>query len=742
MPVLYVLEPGAVVGRKRARLQVRKGGVVLAAPRIEDTEQLALAEAVHLSPRAAQALVAQGTEVLFMATAGTLLGRIGGAGARRFEARQRQRRASADPAFSTDLVRRLLAGQLAHQRELMQTLPNEGRTETSARLLVEMRLVQESLAQDAPAQALLAVAARAEALQMRALCVHLRAELAGLSADEARAPHTHLGALLRIGDALLGDLVHARLEGVGLDPLHPLLVEGCATPLSLVEAMTREARAAVVDRTVLMLLGRRSIRLADFRPAADSERPAEDAWAGAAGPWPALGLEAEAMKRFIFAYERTLQEQVWYAPQMRSLTRRQILVEQVHRVARHFRGESAYWTDAPALWMGLPAWAPPPPTEATPITTEASAAATPTAAPVDPGDSPRRLHVSEQGAIVLRVHDRIEARRGGEVIGSARLGALETLVLTGQVHLNAHARTALLRAGADVVMLGRSGAFIGRYSARDGARRREWSRQLERAEEPAYLLDLARRVVAGKIRNQRMLLQRREPRSPGLAKALVSMRWCLERLDTAPDLDAVRGLEGAAAAAYFGVFGELIRAEGIEFPGRIRRPPPDPTNILLSFGYTLLTRLMHGALEVANLDPYAGALHAPVDNRVSLALDLIEEFRPIVVDTLVIALLNRRIIRATDFTPMNDEAVPVEDAWEREASEASADAPPPRRKLILSREAGRRFLLAYDRRLSDEVWYAPLQRRVPYRTVIQEQVERLRRHVWGLAPYEPFLMSA
>jgi CRISPR/Cas system-associated endonuclease Cas1 len=109
---------------------------------------------------------------------------------------------------------------------------------------------------------------------------------------------------------------------------------------------------------------------------------------------------------------------------------------------------------------------------------------------------------------------------------------------------------------------------------------------------------------------------------------------------------------------------------------------------------------------------------------------------------LVLALLNRRVIRATDFTPVDEGESPVEDAWEREAAEADRDAPPPRRKLLLNRDAARRFLVAFERRLDDAVFYAPSGTTITYRQLVFEQVERMKRHIWGEAPYQPFVMNA
>ena len=353
------------------------------------------------------------------------------------------------------------------------------------------------------------------------------------------------------------------------------------------------------------------------------------------------------------------------------------------------------------------------------------------------------LYVTEPGAYVGLKRERVEVRKGDAILANPRVDELETVALCGMIHLSPNALFALMTANVDVIYLRRSGTFVGRISGDASRRVSLRHKQLRLLDDETFGVDIARRIVAGKIRNQRTLLMRRpgEGRSDAMARAMVQMRLCVERLEDAKSVEVIRGHEGAAAAAYFGVFDEMIRAEGITFPGRVRRPPPDPTNILLSFGYTLLGKLMHGALEVASLDPYCGTLHAPEDNRPSLALDLIEEFRPTIVDTLVISVLNRRTIRATDFTPATDEDAPVEEAWERAEAESNPNAPEPRRKLIFNREAVKRFLVAYERRLLDRVFYAPQGRQLTYRQVIQEQVYRYSRHIRGEGTYEPYVMD-
>ncbi len=340
---------------------------------------------------------------------------------------------------------------------------------------------------------------------------------------------------------------------------------------------------------------------------------------------------------------------------------------------------------------------------------------------------------------------RLEVRKGRTLLDALRLSKLERVVLCGNVQITSQAIRAALRHNVDVAMLNRGGAFVGRITGGRGkniALRRE---QFQRLEEPDFALDLARRYVRGKLRNQRALLGRyqRTRRSERMARALVAIRLLLEQLPQAGDLDHLRGLEGRAAAEYFGALSAMISAPGIEFSRRLRRPPPDPVNILLSFGYTLLGNLVQGLVELAGADPYLGALHAPEWGRPSMALDLMEEWRPVVVDAAVLRTINKRIIRPKDFTPAEgedaEEAV-MEEAWEREETEqAGQAAPPPQRRLLLSSQGSKQWFTAYERRLEEVVYYPLQDRQLTLRQIIREQVYLMCRHLRGEAEYEPFI---
>ncbi|MCX7792449.1 MAG: CRISPR-associated endonuclease Cas1 [Chloroflexaceae bacterium] len=160
--------------------------------------------------------------------------------------------------------------------------------------------------------------------------------------------------------------------------------------------------------------------------------------------------------------------------------------------------------------------------------------------------------------------------------------------------------------------------------------------QMQRVNEPAWNLELARAVVRAKLSNQRAVLARAN--WPAAASALGQIDAALAAVDTAVDIDAVRGHEGAGAAAYFGAWRVRFQ-QSWGFQGRQFYPPPDPINAMLSFGYTLLLHDALTAVQFTGLDPYLGVFHVIEAGRPSLALDLMEEFRPLAVDRIVLELI-------------------------------------------------------------------------------------------------------
>jgi len=351
------------------------------------------------------------------------------------------------------------------------------------------------------------------------------------------------------------------------------------------------------------------------------------------------------------------------------------------------------------------------------------------------------LYVTEPGAVVSRTSERLVVSKRRVVLDEVPLDGLDQLVLLGNVQLTHAATRALLEQGTDVALLTGGGRFLGRIGQGRGRNIALRRAQFRRLEEEATVLDLSRRFIQGKLQHLRMHLgrvQRNRP-DPALARAATMIRRAEERLPDAARHDQLLGLEGTASAAYFGAFGSLLRAPGMVFTGRRRRPPPDPVNVLLSFGYTLLGNLMHSHVETVGLDPYLGALHRPEHGRPSLALDLIEEFRPIIVDMAVVRAINTRTIVPADFH--REEGVDaVEDSWEDEERRDEGEAPA--RRLVFGALGVRKWLAAYERRLDERTRYGPEGLRLTYRQIMREQVYALARSLEDGTPYVPFRLEA
>lgn len=259
------------------------------------------------------------------------------------------------------------------------------------------------------------------------------------------------------------------------------------------------------------------------------------------------------------------------------------------------------------------------------------------------------LLVTEPGSSLHEASGALELRVRGRRVRTVPCLGLTGVVLVGPVEVSAAARELVLQFGATMTYLGWDGSLLGRCEpviSRSSHRRR---RQVEVVGGPAGL-ELARGAILGKLSNQRAVLLRRQRRlkDPGLTRVLADLRGMRDRAASAPSVEELRGFEGAGSARYFhGVALALARGD-LRFEGRNHRPPRDPVNAALSFAYTLLLDHVIGACWKAGLDPYIGVLHHAGRGAPELALDLIEEWRPLV-DRLVFGLFNRRQIALSDF---------------------------------------------------------------------------------------------
>jgi CRISPR-associated protein Cas1 len=334
------------------------------------------------------------------------------------------------------------------------------------------------------------------------------------------------------------------------------------------------------------------------------------------------------------------------------------------------------------------------------------------------------LYVQSQGAVLHVEHDTVRVELEHETVLRAPLLRLSGIVVFGQVTVTPFLIQRCAEDGRSLVWLDRRGRFKARVEGPTRGNvllRRAQHLALSSPDRPWRI---ARQITAAKIQNSRQVLLRaaREATSPdaglALSQAAEHLAVVLGRLHAAQDLDVVRGSEGEAARAYFGVFDHMVRADSASFAfdGRTRRPPRDRANAVLSFLYALLQAECASALEGVGLDPQVGYLHALRPGRPALALDLMEELRPVLADRLAITLVNRRQLTAEQF-----------------------DATPG--GAVLLNEAGRRTVLAsYQRRKAEEIEHRVLNQKVPFGLIPHVQARLLARYLRDdLVEYQPFL---
>ncbi len=331
------------------------------------------------------------------------------------------------------------------------------------------------------------------------------------------------------------------------------------------------------------------------------------------------------------------------------------------------------------------------------------------------------LYISTQGTYLSKDGECVSVRIDGKERAKVPIHTLEGLVCFGRVSASPFLLGHCAKKDVAVSFLTEQGKFLA--SVRGPASGNVLLRraQYRLADDPAGSAEIARAFVIGKLSNCRTVLLRtlRDKGGQALEAAVSHLSGCLARLEPGTPLDSVRGVEGEAAGAYFGVFNDLVSSDdpAFAFSGRNRRPPRDPTNCLLSFLYVLLMHDVRGALEACGLDPAVGFLHRDRPGRPSLALDVMEEFRPYLGDRLALTLINRGQVRPKGFERTESGGVLMDDATRKEV------------------------LVAYQKRKQEEVMHPFLGKRMTVGMLWHMQARLLARHVRGdLDAYPPFSM--
>lgn len=320
-------------------------------------------------------------------------------------------------------------------------------------------------------------------------------------------------------------------------------------------------------------------------------------------------------------------------------------------------------------------------------------------------DDRKPVYVQEQGARVGLEGDVLVVRTKTEK-HEARLFETSHVALYGNVSLSAQATRTLAERGIPVMLFTYGGWLTARLTGDESKNVEMRIAQYRAAEDAEFCLRFARAIVAAKIRNCRTLLRRnhREPK-PVLLKQLEVLAKQAEGADSPTSL---LGFEGSAAKLYFGAFSGMFRGEGLDFDldGRNRRPPKDPVNAILSFAYGLLAKDLTVAALAASLDPMRGFFHQPRFGRSSLSLDLMEEMRPLIADSVVLHVLNNGVLDKDDFLRH-------------------------REGVALTASARRKVIEAYERRLQQEITHPLFGYAVSWRRVLEIQARLLGRVLLG-----------
>lgn len=340
---------------------------------------------------------------------------------------------------------------------------------------------------------------------------------------------------------------------------------------------------------------------------------------------------------------------------------------------------------------------------------------------VTPRDDLRPLYLNTQGLRVGRSGGVLEVREKDRLRQEVRIGEICQLNLMGNIQVSTQAIQALCEAGVPICYFSQGGWFYGITTGLNTKNVFLRRAQFRLAEQEWFCLRVARRLIAGKIRNQRTLLLRNHIEPP--ETVLREMKEMAVRAERAADFEELLGLEGNAGRLYFGQFAGMLKAEPgdepvtlrLDFTKRNRRPPRDPVNALLSLGYSLLAKDLTITCYAVGFDPLIGFYHQPRFGRPALALDLMEPFRPLIVDSAVISAVNTRMVTPADFLCVGD--------------------------AVALTPAGRKgFFRAYELRMDALVTHPWFEYRVSYRRLLEIQARLLAKWIEGdIAEYPVFV---
>jgi CRISPR-associated protein Cas1 len=384
------------------------------------------------------------------------------------------------------------------------------------------------------------------------------------------------------------------------------------------------------------------------------------------------------------------------------------------------------------------------------------------------------VYVKTQGARIVKEGRHLLVKKGDGIYHTLFTYKLKQLLLFGNIEITHNAMCQLMRNNIDTVFLTRYGRYLGRLAPVESKNVFLHKKQYQLLEDSDFGLRMARSIVAGKLGNMATLLLRikRTRKQPFVGQLAGSINDLLPKLAQADNIDSARGYEGRGSAIFF----EGLRYGFLEDTGfrkRVRRPPTDPVNSVLSLLYTFLMNRVYAAVRIAGLDPYPGFLHSIDYGRYSLVLDLMEEFRSIIAETLTLSMFNLKILQQDDFyiekpveclrdsnekdgtadvtqdpiglISMNEPDMSQIDLPEQRMSdglEASSCNAAGKYPVKLEQDAFKRVIDTFEKKLSSDFYHPPAEKQLTFADAIIFQANHYRKVIEGeVDVYQPVLLK-
>lgn len=331
------------------------------------------------------------------------------------------------------------------------------------------------------------------------------------------------------------------------------------------------------------------------------------------------------------------------------------------------------------------------------------------------------LYITRQETYVHKERETIVIKQGDEKLGQFPALTIGNILCFGLVTVSPPLMGYCGEQGIGLSFYTEYGRFLARVQGKQTGNVLLRRTQYRVADDAVKANQIAKVMVAAKIANARNVLMRdvrNHGENPAMTEVIRRLADSLKRCEQSETVAQTMGIEGEAGASYFSVFNDLLHDGEFKFEGRIRRPPTDPVNALLSFTYSLITQECVSALMGVGLDAYVGFLHQDRPGRASLALDLLEEFRSPWADRFVLTLFNRKQLQKNDFVFEASGAVKLTD------------------------DARKKVLVAFQERKQEEIMHPYLEEKVPYGLLPHCQAQLLARHLRGdTAFYPPYLIK-